>query len=303
MYPESELATFLRSRREQVKPEQVGLPSSGRRRVPGLRRAELAMLAGLSMEYLERLEQGRDTNPSVAVLAALAQALQMSDDDKRHLALLAMKRHTSALFPSPRPVNDVPRPTLPVLLDLLDPTPACLLGPICNIVAWNASWERLGRPLGALDSNPPNLLRNHFLTSASRRVFTGDDWAAEADELVGFLRSGQPYWGDDDDFRALVDELSAAPEFVTRWAAHSVASQQPDIKQIFHPEAGILHITVEILHEGDGNHWLQVWLPRNEETAAAISALLDTPMRAIPSDTARPQNQAPHSAPDPETGG
>ncbi|MGW9027708.1 helix-turn-helix domain-containing protein [Streptomyces sp. NPDC055722] len=130
-----ELAAFLRSRREKLKPEQVGLSSSGRRRTPGLRREELATLAGLSVEYLERLEQGRDTNPSVAVLAALAEALRLSDDDKRHLAMSAMKRHTAALFPEPRPISDESRSTVRALLDHLDPTPACLLGPIYNVAA------------------------------------------------------------------------------------------------------------------------------------------------------------------------
>ncbi|WP_053729065.1 helix-turn-helix domain-containing protein [Streptomyces sp. WM6378] len=98
---ESSLAAFLRSRRERLKPEQVGLASHGRRRTPGLRRGELATLAGLSVEYLERLEQGRDTNPSGAVLTALADALHLSVEEKQHLALLAMRQHSATLLPAP----------------------------------------------------------------------------------------------------------------------------------------------------------------------------------------------------------
>ncbi|MCT9932187.1 helix-turn-helix transcriptional regulator [Planotetraspora sp. A-T 1434] len=271
---EGDLAAFLRSRREQLKPEQVGLSSSARRRTPGLRREELATLAGLSVEYLERLEQGRDTNPSVAVLAALAEALRLSDDDKRHLAMLAMKRHSAALFPAPRPVSDEPRPTVLALLDRLDPTPACLLGPIYNVVAWNKAWETVSRPLGTPDGEPPNFIRHHFLNPATHRLFDDDDWAATADEVVGWLRSAQQDWGSDDEFRALVDDLSAVPEFAERWAAHPVAYRRPGVKRLFHPDAGILHVTLEVLLVGEAGHWLQLWLPHDEKTEHAIDALL-----------------------------
>jgi transcriptional regulator with XRE-family HTH domain len=283
MTNEGELAAFLRSRREQVTPEQVGLHSFGRRRTPGLRREELAMLAGLSMEYLERLEQGRDTNPSVAVLAALADALQLSDDDKRHLALLAMKRHSAALLPPPRPVIEEPRSSLAALLDDLDPTPACLLGPICNVVAWNRSWETVAGSMGALEVDPPNLLRSHFLHPAARRAFSDEDWAAAADELVGWLRTGQPTWGHDADFHALVDALSASPEFTRRWAAHQVAYRRTDVKRIRHPDAGTLQITLEVLLVGDADHWIQLWLPYDEKSKSAINALLSKPVREISS--------------------
>ncbi|MFE5036959.1 helix-turn-helix transcriptional regulator [Streptomyces sp. NPDC056683] len=282
MTDKSELAAFLRSRREQLKPELVGLSSSGRRRTPGLRRVELATLAGLSVEYLERLEQGRNLNPSVAVLAALAQALRLSDGDKRHLAMLAMKRHSAELWPAPRPVSDEPRPTVRVLLDHLDPTPAFLLGPICNVVAWNKAWETVVRPLGVLDEDPPNLLRNHFLNPRGRRVFADNDWAAAADELVGWLRSAQTDWGEDNEFRALVDELGAVPEFARRWAAHPIAYQQSSVKRLFHPDAGVLHVTVEVLRVGEADHWLQLWLP-DENTTPAINALLSAPLDIAPS--------------------
>ncbi|PIB03822.1 MULTISPECIES: helix-turn-helix transcriptional regulator [Streptomyces] len=272
-----ELAAFLRSRREQLKPEQVGLPSYGRRRTPGLRREELATLAGLSIEYLERLEQGRDTNPSVAVLAALAEALRLSDDEKRHLAILAMKRHSAALFPAPRPVSDEVRPTVRALLDHLDPTPACLLGPIYNVVAWNSACEAVIRPMGVLDEDSPNFIRYHFLNPTARQVFADRAWAATADEVVGWLRSAQPDWGFDDEFRTLVDDLGAVPEFASRWAAHPVAFRQPGGSRLSHPDAGILNLSREVLLVGEANHWLQLWLPRDEKTTSAIKALLSAP--------------------------
>ncbi|MEV5146932.1 helix-turn-helix transcriptional regulator [Streptomyces sp. NPDC052727] len=272
----SELGVFLRSRRERLRPEHVGLPSSGRRRTPGLRREELATLAGLSVEYLERLEQGRDSNPSVAVLAALAAALRLSEDEKRHLAMLAMKRHSAALFPPPPPVSDEPRPTIRALLDHLDPTPACLLGPIYNVVAWNSAWETVSRPLGALDAGPPNFIHNHFLNPVIRSVFTKEDWAATADEVVGWLRSAQQDWGADEDFQALVDDLAAVPEFAERWSTHSVAFRRSGVKRLVHPTAGPLNITLEVLLVGEAHHWLQLWLPHDDETKAAIDSCLSS---------------------------
>ncbi|MFJ9567536.1 helix-turn-helix domain-containing protein [Streptomyces fuscichromogenes] len=277
---EGGLAGFLRSRRERLRPEQVGLPASGRRRTPGLRREELATLAGLSVEYLERLEQGRDTNPSVGVLAALAEALRLSDDEKWHLAMLAMKRHSATLFPAPHPVSEEPRPTVRALLDHLDPTPACLLGPIYNLVAWNRAWGTVVRPVGVLDEDRPNFLRYHFTNPMAHRIFDEDDWSAVADELVGWLRSAQPDWGLDDEFRDLVDDLAEVPEFARRWAAHPVAFRQPGSRRLLHPDAGTLSLTLEVLlvgeasHAFESNHWLQLWVPYDEQTASAISALV-----------------------------
>ncbi|MFG1667899.1 helix-turn-helix domain-containing protein [Streptomyces sp. Y7] len=271
------LGGFLRARREQLRPEQVGLPSSGRRRTPGLRREELATIAGVSVEYLERLEQGRDTNPSVAVLGALAEALRLSDDEKRHLAMLAMNRHSGTLVPAAHPVGEEPRSTLRALLDHLDPTPACLLGPIYNLVGWNHAWEGVVRPLGVLDDDRPNFFRFHFLNPMAHTIFADDHWAVIADELVGWLRSAQPEWGTDDEFRMLVEDLGAVPEFARRWAAHPVAFRQPGSRVLLHPEAGTLRFTIEVLLVGEGQHWLQLWVPYDDETTSAINALLAGP--------------------------
>ncbi|MFJ8114203.1 helix-turn-helix domain-containing protein [Streptomyces sp. NPDC096132] len=271
------LGGFLRSRREQLRPEQVGLPSSVRRRTPGLRREELATIAGVSVEYLERLEQGRDTNPSVAVLGALAQALRLSDDEKRHLAMPAMKRHSATLVPAAHPVGEEPRSTVCALLDHLDPTPACLLGPIYNLVAWNHAWATVVRPLGALDGDRPNFVRFHFLNPMAHRIFTDDDWTVIADELVGWLRSAQPEWGTDGEFQELVEDLAAVPEFARRWAAHPVAFRQPGSRRLRHPDAGTLRFTIEVLLVGEGQHWLQLWVPYDDDTTSAINALLAAP--------------------------
>ncbi|GGX13582.1 helix-turn-helix domain-containing protein [Streptomyces noursei] len=281
----SSLAAFLRSRRERLKPEQVGLASHGRRRTPGLRRAELATLAGLSVEYLERLEQGRDTNPSGAVLTALADALRLSRDEKQHLALLAMRQHSATLLPAPPPVGDDPRPGMRDLLDRLDPTPSCLLGPVYDVVAWNAAWETAATPLGVLDTDPPNLVRYHFLHPLAHRTFDDASWASTADEAVGWLRAAEPDWGSDGAFRALIEDVQAVPEFAARWATHVVASRQPASKRIWHPGAGHLNLRLEVLFVGEANHWLQLWLPSDEEAATALGSLLRT--RPSPAPHAR----------------
>jgi len=269
-----DLGAFLRSRREHMKPEQVGFSPRGPRRTPGLRREELAALAGLSVEYLERLEQGRDTNPSIAVLAALAGALRLSDEEKQHLAMLAMKRNSAALLPVPRPVSDEPRSSVRALLDQLDPTPACLLGPIYNVAAWNNAWESVVEPLGVLDEDPPNLIRYHFLNPMAHRIFTDNYWALSADEVVGWLRSAQPDWGSDEEFCTLLQDVSQVHEFASRWAAHPVASRRPIAKSVRHPGAGILNIRLEVLLAGGADHWLQLWLPLDGQTASAIRALV-----------------------------
>jgi transcriptional regulator with XRE-family HTH domain len=264
--------SFLRSRREQLRPEQVGLSSRGRRRTPGLRREELAALAGLSVEYLERLERGRDTNPSHAVLTALAEALRLSDSEKQYLARLAMRRHSAALLPPPCPVRDDTRPTVRTLLDHLEPMPAAVFGPICNIAAWNSAWEATVRPLGLLDEKSPNLIRYHFLNPMARRIFTQSEWAAKADEVVGWLRAAQPDWGRDDEFRALVDDMNVVPEFMSRWAAYPVVEARPSSTSFSHPVAGIMNVIPEVLLVGEAGQWLQVWLPADERTVSAIKA-------------------------------
>ncbi|GAA2683014.1 helix-turn-helix transcriptional regulator [Streptomyces lunalinharesii] len=283
---EGGFAEFLRSRREQLTPEEVGLPSHGRRRTPGLRRQELAMLAGLSVEYLERLEQGRDTNPSVAVLAALAEALRLSEDEKVHLAWLALKRHAATLLPVPGPVGEAPRASVRALLDQIDPTPACLLGPIYNLVAWNRAWEAMNRPVGALDQDRPNFIRYHFLHPMARQIFTDSEWASVADDIVGWLRSVQPDRGGEEEFRELVEELAAVPEFARRWETHPVALRRPETRLLLHPVTGAMRFTIEVLVVEGTDNWIQLSVPHDESTRSAMRHLCDVHALLRSSETA-----------------
>ncbi len=273
MKDEIDFGSFLRSRRERLKPEDVGLKSSGRRRTPGLRREELATLAGVSVEYLERLEQGRDTNPSVAVLSALAEALQLSDDDKRHLANVVIKRQGAALLPRAHAVGDETR-ALRTLLDSLAPNPACLMGPSYDIRTWNPAYEMIMRCLGYLDLEPPNAARHHFTNPTAREIFDDEDWAHTADELVGWLRSAEVEWGDDADFKALIDELRAEPEFAQRWASHTISyGVRHGMAKVPHPDVGTLTFDLEVLIVGESNQWLQMWVPNDTRTRTAMIEL------------------------------
>jgi transcriptional regulator with XRE-family HTH domain len=276
-----ELAEFLRSHRERVTPEAVGLPLFGRRRTPGLRREELATLAGVSIDYLVRLEQGRDTNPSPAVVMALADALRLSVDEKRHFVMLALKTNGAAfeeLYPTSGALSNEVRPTLRTLLDRVNPTPAFVAGRLSDVLAWNESWRTLVTPLGILDEEHPNLARYVFLNPAARRVMS--DWAGAADSQTSVLRAAHPRWASDQQFVALIDELRSVPEFAKRWEAHTISLRRPRLTRLVHPDAGQLVLTLESLTSEDDQH-LETWLAYDETTEAAIRTLLATSLRIV----------------------
>ena len=147
---EGELGTFLRSRREAVTPAEVGLPDGPRRRTPGLRRAELATLAGVSVDYLIRIEQGRDTHPSPQVLAALAEALRLSEDDLNHLRQLAVISNGVELCPHARAAARAVRPTVRAVLERLEPAPAFVV----NHLGRSPGVDRRVRAVGAPARHP-----------------------------------------------------------------------------------------------------------------------------------------------------
>jgi transcriptional regulator with XRE-family HTH domain len=266
-----ELANFLRARREALRPADVGLPDSGRRRTPGLRREEVATLAGVSVDYLIRLEQGRDTHPSSGVLAALAQALRLTDDEKGHLAKLALRERNAELCPGLSPLHGQVAPTVQQVLDALETSPALVLGPANHVLAWNRAWEQLVRPLGMLDAPAPNLARYVFAHPKARTAFP--DWSAVAVEQAGHLRAAEPRWGDDDEFAALLDELRSVPEFAALPPAHTVTDQRRGITRLCHPEVGELRIAYEVLALADAEQRLVTWLPADDATAASLRAL------------------------------
>jgi transcriptional regulator with XRE-family HTH domain len=278
------LAEFLRFRRDQLQPGDVGLPDNGRRRTPGLRREEVATLAGVSIDYLIRLEQGRDTKPSPSVIAALADALRLDNGQRRDLYMLAMVSQTAELCPAARPLARSVAPTVTALLRGLGTTPAFVAGPANDVLAWNDAWEQLVRPLGMLDGAIPNLARHVFLHPDARTVYP--DWIAAADQQVSRLRAATAWWGDDRDFALLMDELRASPGFDERFSAFATTEKRRGTMRIAHPDIGGLRLNYEVLLLPDDvdEQRLITWLPADDATATALAGAGDN---AVPSSPAQ----------------
>jgi transcriptional regulator with XRE-family HTH domain len=278
------VAEYLRTRREQLQPADVGLPDSGRRRTPGLRREEVATLAGISIDYLVRLEQGRDTRPSASVIAALADALRLDDDQHRQLSMLARVSQSAGLCPAAGPLTRVVVPTVTALLERLGTTPAFVVGPANDVLAWNEAWGHLVRPLGMLENAEPNLARYVFLHRDARTVYP--DWTAAADDQVGRLCAASVRWSDNERFAKLMDELRTAPEFVERWSKFATTDKRRGTTRILHPGFGRLRINYEVLLLPDDVDELRLitWLPADDSTANALASLGDA---AVPSSPAQ----------------
>ena len=246
MDPVSELSQFLTSRRAKVTPEQAGLPSYGQRRVPGLRREEVASLAGVSVEYYKRLERGNATGASDAVLDALADALRLEDAERAHLFDLA--RAASPISPRRRrrPVQQGIRPVVQRILDSID-APATISNVRCDYLAANPLGRALYSPLFESREQPPNSARFTFLDPVAQAFFV--DWEKAAKDLVATLRSmagRNPY---DRALSDLVGELSTRSDaFRTWWAAHNVRYHQTGTKRLHHPVVGDLELSYEVMN-------------------------------------------------------
>ncbi|OIJ90108.1 transcriptional regulator [Streptomyces sp. MUSC 14] len=229
------LGEFLRARRALVRPEDVGLPGGGLRRVPGLRREEVAMLAGISSDYYLRLEQGRDRNPSVQVLEAIARVLRLDADATAHLVSLAQDRPATALRPGPR-ARQVPQSLLQ-LIDGWPRNPAYVQNRYADCLAANA----LATALTPNYRPGVNVLRAVFLDPAERELRR--DWADLTEEGVAVLRSEAGADAADPRLRDLVGELSLRSErFRTLWARHEVRPRRGRISHLTHPQVGDLEL-------------------------------------------------------------
>jgi transcriptional regulator with XRE-family HTH domain len=279
MLEPSELGGFLRARRESLTPADVGLRDSGRRRTPGLRREEVAALAGVSIDYLVRLEQGRDTKPSMSVIAALADALRLPEDARNHLARLALINSSQEMCPTAvDAAREVPD-TVRTLLDHLAPTPAFVLAPYADVLAWNDPWDALVRPIGLLDRPEPNLAWFTFGDARARSLYP--DWDSIAADHSSSLRAASLRWGKDARMEGLLEELLVLPAFAERWSAHAVSEKRRGETRLAHPEHGPLRIAVEVLLLPDGaDQRLVTWLPADDAARAAFSTLgvTDTPV-------------------------
>jgi transcriptional regulator with XRE-family HTH domain len=231
-----DLADFLRARRAAVSPADAGLPEGPRRRTPGLRREEVAMLAGVSVTWYTWLEQGRPINASGDVLDALARTLRLSSVERAHLHTLAER----TVPPAPPGDPGLGAPVaLERLVDSLEPQPAYVLGPAWQFLAWNPAQERLFPHLGALPEPDRNLLWLVFAVPAIRELIV--DWPTEARRIMAEFRADSAARRDHPDVAGLVDRLKAAsPEFASWWADHDVAQFTTRLRHFDHPRAGRL---------------------------------------------------------------
>lgn len=283
--PVSELGEFLRSRRDRLTPEAAGVRTYGRRRVPGLRREELSQLAGVSLTYLTRLEQGQSRNASDAVIEALARALHLDPDEQAHLFALAR--------PAPAKRRRAPRPETAKrgaeqLLHAMGDVPAVLLGRFNDIVAWNRAGHRL--LAGHIDvdaprrvADRPNQIRLLFLDEHTRDLYV--DWEEEAARAVSSMRFVAAQFPDDRRLAELVGELSMnSPEFASLWARHTVKLCTSGTKRFRHPEIGELTLRYEALHlpEGNGQRILTHTAEPHSSSAAALRLLTSLVAEAPP---------------------
>lgn len=247
----TELGGFLRSRRARLRPEDAGLPSyGGRRRVPGLRREELAQLAGVSAGYYTRLEQGQSPNASDAVLDSVARVLRLDDAERAHLYSL-VRPQTRARRPAATARPEAVRHGVRVMIDSFGPVPALVMGRWLDVLAWN----RMGHALlaGHLDldapdrpADRPNIARMLFLDPPMRELYP--DWIRKARATVADLRQLSGRWPDDPGLTGLIDELTAASrEFAELWEAHTVGDCGTHTRTYRHPLVGAMAVSAEYL--------------------------------------------------------
>ncbi|MFE2149766.1 helix-turn-helix transcriptional regulator [Streptomyces lavendulae] len=240
---DNDLSGFLQSRRARIRPEEVGLPSHGRRRVPGLRREEVAQLAGVSVDYYVRLEQGRGRNASDAVLEAIGRVLWLDDTEQAHLRDL-IRPARAARRAASRDRQSV-RPGLQLLLDGMCGTPAFVLGRRMDVLAWNALADAIGG-FSRKPSAERNQARQVFLDPSAPVCYP--DWAAVAAETVAYLRLDAGRHPDDPALSALVGELAVKSEDFRRlWADHQVKEKTYGVKRMVHAVGGELEFGYETL--------------------------------------------------------
>ncbi|MDG9728171.1 MULTISPECIES: helix-turn-helix transcriptional regulator [unclassified Streptomyces] len=246
MQSRGELGDFLRSRRARIRPEDVGYASgSGLRRVPGLRREELAHLAGVSIDYYVRLEQGRNRGVSDTVLGAVAAALRLDEDERAHLFRLARPQKPEPDTKRTAP-EEAARPGVRRLLDWIT-APALAMGRRMDVLAWNRPLCALITDFAALPVAERNLCRLHLLNDEIGSRYPDREMIAR--EAVGHLRIAASRFPEDPELWRLVEELNqGSEEFRRHWQRHTVRTKSHGLKRIDHPEAGPLTLSYEITH-------------------------------------------------------
>jgi transcriptional regulator with XRE-family HTH domain len=266
-----EAGNFLRSRRERLTPADVGLPDGFRRRTPGLRREEVAMLAGVGTTWYTWLEQGRDVRPSNEVLIALAAALRLDSTERRHLFVLHERRAPEQRSTGAERIDE----PLRRMLDSLTGQPAYVLGRRWDVLAWNRAAEVVYGPYGRLRGDERNTLHMVFADPDHRRLLV--DWEAVARASLAMFRADCARYAGDPDFERLVARLMRlSPEFAQWWPQREVARPLSGQKRIAHPTAGRMLFEYSSFGVGDPPDMkLIVFTPLDEEdTARKLDRLL-----------------------------
>jgi transcriptional regulator with XRE-family HTH domain len=271
----AEVAAFLRARRARLSPRQAGLPAAdlaaagpGRRRTPGLRRQEVAQLAGMSVDYYIRLEQGRGPHPSRQVLSALARALMLTADERDYL--FRMAGESPPLVPGPsREIT----PGIRHLIDSLPETPAYVVDAAYNVLAWNRlATHFIGNLSGYEDRN---MIRWTFRREPTDVIWTDEHFVRFTRATVADLRASYARYPGDAAIESLVTEMLAlSPPFAQMWAEHEVEARAPMLKYVNHPQAGPLEFECQVLHITDAGQRLIVYCAApGSATEAAFRAL------------------------------
>ncbi|MEW2120795.1 helix-turn-helix transcriptional regulator [Streptomyces sp. NPDC005474] len=267
-----ELGAFLRSRRERLRPQDVGLPSGSRRRTPGLRREEVAVLAHISTEYYVRLEQGRAPRPSGDVLAAITGALRLTDAESDHLHVLAGT--------APNRIGlhrrDV-RPSILTLLERLPQTAGFVMSAVCEVLAWNDLATALMEDFALLTPADRNLARRAFLgpQRTDAMLYGVSDTAEFRLSVVMQLHAARARYPTDLAVTGLVDELRAdSPDFARLWERHDVQTAPMLTKTFRHPTVGEVTVDCDTLTLTDRDQYLVLYTaPRGSPSAEALALL------------------------------
>ncbi len=264
-----ELTAFLRTRRARIAPEEVGLPRGTRRRTPGLRRGEVALLAGVTPEWYSRLEQGRDIHVSEQLLESLARVLQMDTNERTHLFLLAQSSSPPVETFSHTTIS----PTLQQFLNQLGTTPACVLDARLNVVAWNAA---LSSVFGSLETNSERE-RNLIWRLFTLPGFKNAEWEELARLYLAQFRAEYARFIEDPWWATQIAELSrSSSEFRQLWARHDVLNVIEGHKSMHHPLVGELVFEFLLLQAVDSSGFrVLMYMPQsNSDTADKIERLL-----------------------------
>lgn len=264
------LATFLRTRRDRLTPRDVGLPDGERRRTAGLRRQEVAQLAGISVDYYVRLEQARGPRPSRQVLTALARALILGRDERDYLF-----RVVGEAVPTTSGPSTVVVPTIRHLLDALRHVPAYVVDAKYDVLAWNDLAVHFVGDLARVPASDRNMVRWTFSRASDDPLWADSEMIAFTRATVADLRAAYGRYPDDPGIVALVTELlGTSPRFAEMWRAHDVAVRRRITKRVHHPDFGPLEFTCQVLHVDDTDQRIIAYIAEPGSPTSEVFARL-----------------------------